>query len=44
MHRTHLWPLRRDEHSGGLIGAVGTRRSDWPERVLADDASTIIDR
>ncbi len=26
-----LWPLRRDERSGVLIGAGGMRRSDWPE-------------
>ncbi len=27
-----LWPLRLDDHSGALIGAGGTRRSDWPAR------------
>ncbi len=26
--RNRLWPLRRDDHSGVLIGAGGTRRSD----------------
>ncbi len=44
MHRIRLWPVRRDDYSGVLIGAGGTRRSDWPARVLADDASTRIDR
>ncbi len=39
-----LWPLRRDDHSGVLIGAGWTRRSDWPARVLANDVSTRIDR
>ncbi len=39
-----LVPLRRDDHSGVLIGAGGTRRSDWPARVLATDVSTRIDR
>ncbi len=24
------WPLRRDDHSGVLIGAGGTRCSYWP--------------
>ncbi len=24
-----FWPLKRDDHSGILIGAGGTRRSDW---------------
>ncbi len=31
-----LW---RDDHSGILIGAGGTRRPDWRERVLANDVS-----
>ncbi len=44
VNRIHLWPLRRDDHSGDLIGAVGTRRSDWPARVLANDVSKRIDR
>ncbi len=41
-----LLPIRRDDHSGVLIGASGTRRSDWPVRALANDVmvSTIIDR
>ncbi len=39
-----LWPLSRDDHSGVLIGALGTRRTDWPARVLANDVSTRIDR
>ncbi len=42
--RIGLWPLRRDDHSGVLIGAGGTRRPDWPARVLANDVSTKIDR
>ncbi len=28
--KIRLWPLRRDDHSGVLIGAGGARRSDWP--------------
>ncbi len=40
----HLWLLRRDDHSGVLIGAGGTQRSDWPARVLANDVSTRTDR
>ncbi len=44
MNRIRLWPLRRDDHSGVLIGAGGTRRSDWPARVLVNDVSTRIDR
>ncbi len=42
--RIRLWPLRRNDHLGALIGAGGTRRSDWPARVLANGVSTIIDR
>ncbi len=30
MSRIGIWTPRRDERSGVLIGAVGTRRSDWP--------------
>ncbi len=44
VNRISLWPLRRDDHSGVLIGAGGRRRPDWPERVLANDVSTRIDR
>ncbi len=44
VNRTRLWPLRRNDHLGVLIGAGGTRRSDWPARVLANDESTTIDR
>ncbi len=44
INRIRLCPLRRDDHSGILIGAGGTRRSDWPARVLANDVSTRIDR
>ncbi len=42
--RIRLSPLRRDDHSGVLIGAGGRRRSDWSPRVLANDVSTRIDR
>ncbi len=31
-NRIRLWPLRRDDHTGALIGASGTRRSDWLKR------------
>ncbi len=44
MNIIRLWPLRRDDHSGVLMGAGGMRRSDWPVRVLVNDASTGIDR
>ncbi len=44
VHRIRLWPLRRDDHLGVLIGAGGTRRSDWPARVQANDVSAGIDR
>ncbi len=37
VYRIRLSPLRRDDHSGVLIGAGGTQRSDWPARVLAND-------
>ncbi len=43
VNRIRLWPLRRDDHPGVLIGAGGTRRSDWPPRVLANNVSTRID-
>ncbi len=33
MSEIAFWPPRRDERSGALIGAGGTWRSDWPERV-----------
>ncbi len=33
VNRIRIWPLKRDERSGVLIGAGGTYRSDWPERV-----------
>ncbi len=39
-----LWPLRRDDHSGALIGAGGTRLSDWPARALVNDVSSRSDR
>ncbi len=44
VNRILLWPLRRDDHSGVLIGAGGERCSDWPAHVLANDARTKIDR
>ncbi len=44
MNKIRVRPLRRDDHSGVLIGAGGTRLSDWPARVLANDLSTKIDR
>ncbi len=44
VNRICLWPLKRGDHSGVLIGAGGARRSDWPVRVLANDVSTTIDR
>ncbi len=39
-----LWPLRRDDHSGVLIGAGVMRRSDWSARVLTNDVITRINR
>ncbi len=44
VNRIFLWPLRRDDHSGFLIGVGGTRRSDWTARLLANDVSARIDR
>ncbi len=44
VNRIRLWSLRHDNQSGVLIGAGGTRHSDWPARVLADDVSPRIDR
>ncbi len=44
MNRIRLWLLRRDDHLGVLIGAGGTRRSDCPVRVLANEVSARIDR
>ncbi len=32
-YRILIWPLRRDDLSGVLIGEGGARRSDWPARV-----------
>ncbi len=37
VNRIRHWPLSRDDHSGVLIGADGTRRTDWPARVLANE-------
>ncbi len=42
--RIRLRLLRRDDHSGVLIGSGGERRSDWSVHVLANDVSTRIDR
>ncbi len=39
-----LWPPERDKRSRVLIGAGGTRRSDWSAGVLANDGSTRTDR
>ncbi len=44
VNRIRLWLLRRDDHSVVLIGASGTRRSDWPSRVLANDVRIRINR
>ncbi len=33
VNKIRLWSLRRDDRSGVLIGAGGTRRSDWLARV-----------
>ncbi len=44
VNRIRLWPLRRDDHSGVLIGAGGMQRSDWPERVYGVDVSARSDR
>ncbi len=38
-NRNRLWPLRRDDGSGVLIGAGGTLHSDWPVRLRASDVS-----
>ncbi len=44
VNKIRLWPLRRDDHSGVLIGAGGERRSNWPAHVLVNDVNTIIAR
>ncbi len=44
VNKIRLWPLRRDDHSGILIGTDREQRSDWPTHVLANDVSTGIDR
>ncbi len=43
VNRIRLWPLRRDDHSGVLIGAGGTRHSHWPVCTFVNDVSTRID-
>ncbi len=44
VNRIRLGPPGRNNHSGILIGAGGTRRSDWSGRVLANDVNTRFDR
>ncbi len=44
VNRIRIWPPRHDERSGALIGAVGTRRSDWPERMFVDGVRATNDR
>ncbi len=44
VNKIRIWPLKRDDHSGILIGVGGTWRSDWPACVFANDVSTRIDR
>ncbi len=44
VNRIRLLPLKRDDHPDVLIGAGGTRRSDWPARVWVNDVSTRIHR
>ncbi len=44
VNRIRLLPLRHDDHSGVLIGVGGTRRSDWPACVLANDVSMRTDQ
>ncbi len=44
VNRIRLRPPRRDEHSDVRIGAGGTRHSDWPARMLANNVSTRIGR
>ncbi len=34
VNRIQIWPLRRNDHSDVLIGASGTRRSDWSRAML----------
>ncbi len=38
VNRIRFWPLRRDDHSGVLIGTGGTWRSDWPARVKVNES------
>ncbi len=44
VNRIRIKPLRRDDHSGVLIGAGGTWRPDWPARMQAIDPSMRISR
>ncbi len=44
VNRIRLWPLKRDDHSGVLIGSAGTRLSNWPAHMLANYVSARIDR
>ncbi len=40
VNRIRLWLVRRDDRSGVLIGADGTRRFNWPERVQGQVATS----
>ncbi len=42
--RLRLLRLKCDNHSCVLIDAGGTKRSDWPVRVLSNDVSMRTDR
>ncbi len=42
VYSIRLWSLRRDNHSGVLIGAGGERSSDWLAYVLVNDVSARI--
>ncbi len=44
VNRIRLWPLRRDDHSGVLIGPGVTQRSDWPARGSLDSPRAKSDR
>ncbi len=42
VNRIRLWPPRRDDYSGVLIGAGGGRRFDWPAHALANDVTLLL--
>ncbi len=42
VNRIRFWLLRRDDHSGVLIGAGWTWRCDWPARVKAVDVRATV--